>query len=295
MDTESMSPRFHGLDSWASADILDAFLEGQMAAVAAVRPALPALAAAAEAAVPRLARGGRLVYVGAGTSGRIAVQDGAELPPTFRWPPERLLLVMAGGEAALMRSIEGAEDDADAGAAALDAHGVGADDVVLVVAASGRTRFTLGALRRARAVGALAVGVANNAGTPLIAEADHGLLVETGAEVIAGSTRMKAGTAQKVVLNLFSSLVMVRLGHVYRGLMVDMEAMNEKLHRRAEGMLMELTGCDRAAARTALDACQGQVKTAVLVLHGQTPAGAEAALAQHQGQLRAALAALPPG
>jgi N-acetylmuramic acid 6-phosphate etherase len=288
--TETISPRFRDLDAWDARTILDAFLEGQLAAVAAVRGALPAIEAAALAAVPRLARGGRLVYAGAGTSGRIAVQDGAELPPTFDWPPERLVLLIAGGEKALMRAIENAEDDAEAGAAAVERHAIGADDVVIGLAASGGTPFTIAVLRAAGRRGALTIGVANTGGAPLLAAAEHPIAVPTGAEPIAGSTRMQAGTAQKVVLNLFSTLVMIRLGRVYQGLMVDMRATNAKLRHRAVRMLRHLSGRDEAEVQGALARAGGKVKLARLVLEGLEPAAAQSLLDRNSGSLRAALA-----
>jgi N-acetylmuramic acid 6-phosphate etherase len=291
--TETSSERFDGLDSWPDAAVLSAFLEGQMAAVAAVQPALPAIATAVAAAVPRLAAGGRLIYVGAGTSGRIGVQDGVELPPTFDWPPDRLLLLMAGGRDAFTRSIEGAEDDR--ATAERDIAGAGPADVVLGIAASGTTPYTLACVQAARARGALTIGIANSPHTPLLAASEHPILAATGAEVIAGSTRMKAGTAQKIVLNLFSSLLMVRLGRVYRGQMVDMIAANEKLRRRAERMLMSLTGRNLPDVQAALTETRGRVKPAVLVLEGMTGDAATALLARHGGHLRPALAALRAG
>ena len=290
--TETISPRFQDLDAWAPEAILNAMWEGQLAAVAAVRSALPALAAAAEEAMPRLSRGGRLVYAGAGTSGRIGVQDGAELPPTFDWPVERTILLMAGGDAAFTRSIENAEDDRAAAEAAVAAHLIGPDDVMLGVAASGSTPFTVAAIAAARARGALTIGISNSAGGTLLAAAEFAILAETGAEVVAGSTRMKAGTAQKIVLNLFSTEVMVALGRVHRGLMVDMQAKNDKLRLRAVRMLRTLTGREDAALEAALAEAGGRVKTAVLVLEGLDRVAAEALLAAHGGILRAALAGL---
>ena len=289
--TEGLDPRMEALDSWPSEAILDALWEGQMAAIAALRPALPAIAAAAEAAAERLAGGtGRLVYAGAGTSGRIGVQDGAELPPTFDWPEDRLVLLIAGGPTALLRAVENAEDRADLAESDLAAHQVGATDVVIGLAASGTTPYTLACLRAARARGALTIAVANSPGAPLLAAAEHPILVATGPEAIAGSTRMKAGTAQKAVLNLFSSLVMIRLGRVWRGRMVDMVARNEKLRRRAERMLAGLTGAGPEPVRAALAKAGGKVKLAVLLLAGQERAEAERLLARHGGTLRAALA-----
>jgi len=287
--TETILARYADLDAWPPGDMLAAMWEAQLAAVAAVRPALPAIEAACVAASARLAGTGRLVMVGAGTSGRIGVQDGAELPPTFNWPQSRLLLLMAGGDIAFTKSVEGAEDDRDAAIAAIATHGVGPDDVVIGLAASGSTPFTTAAIIAARAAGALTIGMSNAAGGALLTAAEHPILVETGGEVIAGSTRMKAGTAQKVVLNLLSSTVMVLLGHVHRGLMVDIQAKNAKLKLRAIRMLRTLTGCDETAATAALAATDGRIKPAVLVVHGLDAGAADAALAKHSGRLRRAL------
>ena len=206
MRTEVISPRFTDLDAWPSLEAVHAMFEGQLSAVAAVRAALPALAAAGEAAAARLAENGRLVYAGAGTSGRIGVQDGAELSPTFDWPEDRVVFAIAGGEHALRSSAEGAEDDRDAARRALAERAIGPRDVVIGVAASGATPYTVELVRGARDLGALTVAVANNPSAPLLEAAEHAILIDTGPEVLAGSTRMKAGTAQKVVLNLFSTL-----------------------------------------------------------------------------------------
>src|SRR5439155_23664212 len=237
MRTEDISPRYVDLDSWSTAEMLAAMCEEQIAAATAVRGALPAIAAAVEDAVPALQRGGRIVYAGAGTSGRIGVQDGTELPPTYDWPADRLVFAIAGGLDALVRSAEQAEDNETAGAQAMAHAKIGANDVVIGVAASGTTPFTIGALRAASTSGAVTIAVANNPGAPLFQVARHRILADTGSEVIAGSTRMKAGTAQKIVLNLFSTAVMIRMGRVYRGLMVDMRARNAKLRRRAESIV----------------------------------------------------------
>ena len=226
VDTERASPRYRDIDLWDAGDILEALIEGQFVAVAAVRAARPALERAARAIEARLKRGGRLVYAGAGTSGRLAVQDGAELMPTFSWPADRLLLLIAGGKEALLRSVEGAEDEAEQAAQLVRSHGIGRADALIAVAASGSTPFTLACLTEARARGALTVGIANNDDTPLLDRAECPILLATGSEPIAGSTRMKAGTAQRIALNLLSSLVMIRLGRVYGGLMVDVQAAN---------------------------------------------------------------------
>jgi N-acetylmuramic acid 6-phosphate etherase len=290
MGTEQISPRYRDIDAWQPGEILDALVEGQMAAVAAVRAASPAIEAATLAMVARLKRGGRIVYAGAGTSGRIAVQDGAELPPTFDWPRDRLVLLMAGGEAALLRSVENAEDDRAAGADAVRSNRIGVDDTVIGLAASGGTPYTIAVLEAARAAGALTIGIANNPDTPLLAASECPILLDTGPEAIAGSTRMKAGTAQKIALNLISTLAMIRLGRVFDGLMVDMVAMNEKLRRRSVAMLKRLTDADEAAIRAALVAADGKVKLARLILAGLDRTAADALMARHDGQLRPALA-----
>ena len=290
MGTETVSSRYRGIETWDDREVLEALLEAQLSGVAAVKAALPALAGAAAAAAARLRAGGRLAYAGAGTSARLAVQDGTELTPTYGWPRERVVFLVAGGSEALSRTIEAAEDDSGAGAA--DAETLGSADVLVGVSASGRTPYTVGAVERARWSGALTVGIANNAGTPLIAAAEHPVLIDTGAESIAGSTRMKAGTAQKAALTLFSTLVMIRLGRVYDGLMVDMVATNAKLRARALAMLSEITGADGASAQAALDAAGGHVKLAVLISRGLAPEAAQALLDEHGGDLRHALAAL---
>jgi N-acetylmuramic acid 6-phosphate etherase len=290
MSTEAVSPRYLDLDLWENSEALKALHEGQLAAVAAVGPALQAIAAAVDDAAARLRRGGRLIYVGAGTSGRIGVQDGAELAPTFDWPRDKLVFVMAGGEDAFQRSIEGAEDAPSAGAARINEIAAGSNDVVIGLAASGATPFTVAAVEAARRRGALTIGVANNPGARLLSVSDHGILIETGEEPIAGSTRLKAGTAQKVVLNLFSTMVMVRLGKVYRGLMVHMQPTNEKLRRRAEQMIVTITGASTEAAAAALTLASGDVKRAVLITCGMNDAAAQALLQKHDGNLRLALA-----
>lgn len=286
--TETVSPRHRGLDTWDDADILAALWESQADAVAAARAVLPALSACVAASHARLAVGGRLVYTGAGSSGRIAFQDGIELGPTFGWPDDRLILLLAGGDPALRHGVEGAEDDTDAAIDAIERHAIGADDVLLGVAASGRTPFTVQAVRAARARGALTIGIANAPGM-LLQAADHAILAETGGEVLAGSTRLKAGTAQKIVLNLFSTLLMTRLGRVHDGRMIDMRLSNDKLRRRAADMVVDLAGCDEATASAALDAAGGGIKLAVLVARGHTPQAAASLLARHGGHLRPAL------
>jgi N-acetylmuramic acid 6-phosphate etherase len=290
--TENADKRFVDLDAWPLADALEAMWEGQARAVAVVRPALPAIAAAVEAAARALGTRGRLVYVGAGTSGRVAVQDGSELPPTFDWPERRVVFAMAGGDRAFVRSVEGAEDDEIAGAAAISKLRIASGDVVIGVAASGTTPFTVAALRAARKRKAVTIAVASNPKTPLLAAAAHPILVDTGSEAIAGSTRMKAGTAQKIVLNLLSTGIMLRLGRVYRGLMVNMRPTNAKLRRRAEAMVAKLGDCTLREAAGALDTANGDIKLAVLLRAGLALGPARALLKRHDGRLRHAMAAI---
>ena len=295
MATEDVDPRFADLDAWTLTSAMEAMWEGQLAAVAAVGHAIPAITAATNAAVRALGERGRLVYVGAGTSARVAVQDGAELTPTFAWPQERLRFIVAGGETAFATSVEGAEDDVDDAVRQVDAAGLSAHDVVIAVAASGTTPFSVAALQRAGERGAVTIGIANNARTALLASAKYPVLIETGHELIAGSTRMKAGTAQKVVLNLISTGIMLRLGRVYRGMMVNMPPTNSKLWRRAESMVAQIAGCSEAKAAAALEETQGDIKIAALVVLGYDKAEAEAILAQQEGNLRRVLAALAAG
>ena len=293
--TEDFSPRYKGLDLWPDQEVLAAFWEGQMRALAQVGPALPAVAAAAAAMVERLRRGdGRLVYGGAGASGLLAVLDGMEMTPTFGWPAERLLLLMAGGDQARLRPSGVPEDDAGAAETDLEAHRIGPADVVIGVAASGSTPYTVALLKGAGMAGALTVAIANNPDTPLLQAAAHPIPIATGPEAIAGSTRLNAGTAQKAVLGMLSSLVMTRLGHVLDGLMVSLDADNKKLRGRAARIVAEIAGVDSQQAAAALDRCDGRVKDAVLIARGASAERARDLLASHDHNLRAALAGLTP-
>jgi N-acetylmuramic acid 6-phosphate etherase len=286
MATEGVDPRFADLDGWQLASAMEAMWEGQLAAVAAIGRALPAITAATEAAKAALGDHGRLVYIGAGTSGRVAVQDGAELTPTFAWPNERVRFIVAGGDSAFVSSVEGAEDDVDDAVRQIDGTRLTPHDVVIAVAASGTTPFTVAGLQQAGSSGAVTIGVANNPGTALLQAAKFPILVETGRELIAGSTRMKAGTAQKVVLNLISSGIMLRLGRVYRGMMVNMQPTNAKLKRRAEDMVAQIAHCDPSQATRALEEAEGDIKTAVLLALGADKVEAETILRQCDGNLR---------
>ncbi|OQW47519.1 MAG: N-acetylmuramic acid 6-phosphate etherase [Proteobacteria bacterium SG_bin6] len=292
MRTEAVDPRFVEIDAWPTETAIEAMLEGQLAAIAAVQPAVPAIAAAADAAALRLRPDGRLVYAGAGTSGRLAVQDGIELGPTYGWPAERLVLMLAGGNDALLHSAEGAEDDAAAAQSAVAAAGLGTRDVLIAVAASGRTPYTLAAVQAARAAGALTIAIANNPDTPLLAAADHALLAATGSEIVAGSTRMKAGTAQKAMLNLLSTAIMLRSGLVYRGLMVRMRVANDKLLDRGRRIVRDVTGVDAACAAQALEAAGRQIAPAILIAAGAPPERATALLRAADDDLGRALAML---
>ena len=289
-DTERTCPRFSGIDAWEPSDALDAMIEAQFAAVAAVRAARSAVERATRALETRLGERGRLIYAGAGTSGRLAVQDGAELMPTFNWPPERLVMLIAGGNEALLKAVEGAEDEAAKAAELIARHGVGAGDALIAVAASGTTPFTLACLREARRRGALTIGIANNPDTPLLDEAEHAIFLDTGPEPIAGSTRMKAGTAQRIALNLISSLLMIRLGRVYKGLMVDVQASNIKLARRREAIVRRLTGGGEQEVQQALARADGNIKLAVLLVDGCDLSSAKRLLDRAGGRLGAAVA-----
>ncbi len=263
--TEHAAARFAGIESWPTDDLAAALLETQLAAVAAASASRADLARAIDAVADRLSRGGRIIYLGAGTSGRLAVLDAAELPPTFDWPPERAIALMAGGERAILHAVEGAEDSESAAPAALAALSLAPADVVIGVAASGRTPYVRAGMAAARGLGALTLAIVNAADSPMLRECDIALLADTGAEIIAGSTRMKAGTAQKVLLNCLSTGVMIRLGAVYRGRMVQMRPTNAKLQARAIAMVADLAGVspDRAAAALAGG---GSIKVAVIML-----------------------------
>lgn len=293
LKTEQPHPDHPQLDGYDTATLVDALVADQAKAALAVRAAGPQLAWAVDAAVPRLQAGGRIVYVGAGTSGRLGLLDSVELTPTFGWPRERAPALLAGGERALFVAVEGAEDSREGGAADIAAAGVNAHDVVLVLAASGTTPYARAAAEAARAAGALTVGFANNPGAPLLAACDIAITLDTGPEVISGSTRLKAGTAQKIALNTFSSAVMVRLHKVYGNLMVDVRATNAKLVQRALRLTVLATGAAEADAQHALTASGFNVKRAIVMLKaGVDAAGAEAALQATDGDITQALKAL---
>jgi N-acetylmuramic acid 6-phosphate etherase len=292
--TETQAARYRGLDTWSDGEILDAFWEGQARAIGSIRSALPAIAAAAEALAQRLNAGGRIVYAGAGASGLLAAGDAMEIGPTFNWPDDRVFCLLAGGTD-LTPGLKGdVEDHDDRGRSEAAALHLTANDAIIAVAASGTTRYTLGVMEVGAKARALVIAIANNAGAPMLKAADHAILLETGPEVISGSTRMNAGTAQKAALNMLSSLTMIRLNRVHDGLMVDLRVQNAKLRERATGILMHITGAAKDEAAKALAACNDRIKPAALVLAGHTPAEAERILAQVGGSLRAALESPKP-
>ena len=290
LNTETPSTSHTELDTYATPDLVSALVEDQINAVNAVRIAGAAIAQAVDAAVPRMLQGGRLIYAGAGTSGRLGVLDSVELYPTFSWPRERAVGLIAGGAGAMFVAVEGAEDDAKQGAKDLRAVNVGPHDVVLLLAASGGTPYVLGATQAAKAAGALCIGFANNPQAPVTQQADIGITLDTGTEVISGSTRLKAGTAQKIALNTFSSALMVRLNKVYGNLMVDLKATNAKLVRRAMALTMRAAECDEPTALRTLALCDQHVKVAVVAIRlGLDIAAARARLDQVGGSVRQAL------
>jgi len=289
MPTETVDPRFAEVERWPTIAAVEAMLEGQLAAIASLKGQTERIATAAEAAAAHLRHGGRIVYVGAGTSGRLAVQDGVELVPTYNWPTDRLVFLLAGGTEAMIRSVEGAEDDVDAARTEMQAAAIGPNDVVIAVAASGRTPYAVTALETARAKGALTIAIANNPGTPLLAQADHAIVADTGPEIVAGSTRMKAGTAQKAALNMLSTAIMLRCGLVHRGLMVNMRASNEKLRQRARQMVATLADTDEERAAVALAQAGDDLRRAVLIARGLSPEAAADRLESAGGDLGKAL------
>lgn len=287
--TEATNDRTRGLDTLGAHALVALLADEQVRAVEAVRAATPAIANAVDAIVARLRAGGTLHYFGAGTSGRLAMLDAAECPPTFGTHPSLVVAHVAGGAPALVAAIEGAEDDAAAGRAEAKAH-LGATDVAVGISASGGAPYVLGALEAAHALGALCVGITSVAASPLARESMHAIVVETGPEPIAGSTRLKAGTAQKLVLNALSTATMVRLGHAYDNVMVDVVATNAKLHARALRLVATLGHVEPARASALLAAADGRVKVAVVMAaRGVDVVQARELLAQASGFLRAVL------
>jgi len=293
LGTEAFRPELSDIDRLPTAEIAALMNAGDAEVPAAVAERLPDITAAIDAVAERMARGGRLLYAGAGTAGRLGVLDAGECPPTFNTRPDQVVGVIAGGPDALVASVEGAEDDAGQAAADLSGLGLGPDDAVVGVSASGRTPYALGAVAYARERGALTVAVSCNAGSALGAAAEHAIEVVTGPEFLTGSTRLKAGTAQKLVLNMLSTITMIRLGKTYGNLMVDVRASNDKLRARSHRIVALATGAPDTEIAAALAATGGEVKDAILTLVGGVDAPTAARLiAAAGGRLRDALDAL---
>lgn len=284
--TENFNSEKPFLDALDEGALFSVLLDGQAKAIAAVAAAQAQITSAVSAALALTSDPqSRLIYCGAGTSGRVALLDGVELNPTFNWPHERMVILTAGGRESLFEAQEGAEDDRDAAARAIAEIEVGPVDVVIGLAASGTTPYVIAALEAANRLGALTIGIANNAGTPVLAAARHPILLETGPEALAGSTRLAAGTSQKIALNIFSTALMVGLGRVYRGRMVDMRVTNAKLERRAVSIVCDIVGCDADTARRALEYSGSDVKRAILIARGASPHQADTLLRDHDERL----------
>lgn len=291
--TEDIAGRFRDLDLWPDAEILDAIWQGQLKAVASLKPALGVLEQAAQEGAERLAGSkGRIAFVGAGTSGLLAMQDGMELNPTFGWPLERILFLMAGGAEARLTPIGASEDDMDEARAEARQLAFTNRDVMIAVAASGSTPYTMAMAEMAREENALVIAIVNNPDAPIADHANHTIVLDTGAEVLCGSTRMAAGTAQKAALTSLSTLLMTRLGFVVGGHMVNMVVDNEKLRQRAFYIVSDIAGVDKDAATRAMDAAGNDIKRAVLIAQGCALQDARDLLARNDGNLRRALNAL---
>lgn len=294
LTTEAFRPELAGIDQLPTLDIARLMNSEDTTVPAAVAARLPEIAAAIDALAARMARGGRLVYAGAGTPGRLGVLDASECPPTFNTDAAQVMGVIAGGPEAMVTSVEGAEDSKELAAGDLDALGVTALDTVVGVSASGRTPYAVGAVEHARALGALTIGLSCNAHSVLAATAEHGIEIVVGPELLTGSTRLKAGTAQKLVLNMLSTITMIRLGKTYGNLMVDVRASNAKLRARSRRIVALATGAGDEEIEAALAATHGETKNAILVVLGSVDAKTAARLlSENDGHLRAALAAAP--
>ncbi|GAA2483793.1 N-acetylmuramic acid 6-phosphate etherase [Streptomyces gobitricini] len=290
LTTEAFRPELADIDRLPTAEIARLMNAEDRSVPGAVTGQLPRIAAAIDATADRMARGGRLVYAGAGTAGRLGVLDASECPPTFNAAPTQVVGLIAGGPAALLEAVEGAEDSREFAAADLDALALTSDDTVVGVSASGRTPYAVGAVEHARRKGALTIGLSCNAGSALTAAAEHGIEVVVGPELLTGSTRLKAGTAQKLVLNMISTITMIRLGKTYGNLMVDVRASNDKLRARSRRIVSLATGASDADIEAALTATDGEVKPAILVLlAGVDAETANQLLTKTGGHLRAAL------
>jgi N-acetylmuramic acid 6-phosphate etherase len=290
--SEARNPRSTDIDLMSTAQVLELINAEDGLVPQAVGKTLPDVARAVDAIVHAFGQGGRLIYVGAGTSGRLGVLDASECPPTFGVPPEMVVGLIAGGKDALTRASEGAEDRAGDGAADLRGIGLGERDAVVGIAVSGRTPYVIGALTYAKTIGATTIALTCNPGSSIASIADISIAPVVGPEVLTGSTRLKSGTAQKLVLNMLSTASMIRIGKTYQNLIVDMVASNEKLAARAVSIVIEATGCTNEAAVAALERCEMNLKLAILVvLTGKTVEEARLDLQGASGFLRRALKA----
>ncbi|MEU9055427.1 N-acetylmuramic acid 6-phosphate etherase [Streptomyces sp. NPDC048384] len=292
LTTEAFRPELAGIDRLPTLDIAR-LMNGEDAAVpTAVAQRLPQIAAAIDAIAERMARGGRLIYAGAGTAGRLGVLDASECPPTFNTDPSQVVGLIAGGPEAMVVSVEGAEDSKDLARTDLDALALTPTDTVVGISASGRTPYAIGAVEHARKQGALTIGLSCNPDSALAAAAERGIEIVVGPELLTGSTRLKAGTAQKLVLNMLSTITMIRLGKTYGNLMVDVRASNDKLRARSRRIVALATGADDTDIERALTEAGGEVKTAILILLADVDGPtANGLLNAAEGHLRAAMSA----
>ena len=290
MMTEQRNPRSLNIDCMTAIDIVQLINQEDLLVAKAVEKCLPHIAEAVEKIEHAFTNGGRLVYIGAGTSGRLGVLDASECPPTYGVPPEMVVGIIAGGERALRHPVEGAEDNYEQGKADLQAVDFCEKDVLVGIAASGRTPYVIGALEYAKSLGAITVSIASNAGCAMSQIADIAIETVVGAEILTGSSRMKSGTAQKLVLNMLTTASMIRIGKCYQNLMVDVQASNEKLKARAVKIVMEATDCTKETAEITLLQADTQAQVAILVMFANVDKPqAEKMLAENQGKLRQAL------
>ncbi|MBT0728771.1 N-acetylmuramic acid 6-phosphate etherase [Rosenbergiella nectarea] len=290
--TEGRNIASENIDQLSTAEMLKVINDEDKKVALAVEAILPEITQAVEAIAAAFAQGGRLIYSGAGTSGRLGILDASECPPTFGTSPEQVIGLIAGGHKAILQAVENAEDNAEQGARDLQAIDFSAQDILVGIAASGRTPYVMGALTWAKQRGAVTIAISCNAQSPMAECADIALSAVVGPEVVTGSSRLKAGTAQKMILNMLTTGAMIRSGKVFGNLMVDVEATNQKLIQRQKNIVIDATGCSMEEAELALTACNGQCKTAILMLLAElTAEQAQALLIEHKGFIRSALIA----
>ena len=293
MSTEARNAASRNLDQLSSLQLVQLINQADQQVANSITPALPQIAQAVEKIVQAFAKGGRLIYLGAGTSGRLGILDAVECPPTYSVPDSQVIGLIAGGANAIYKAVEGAEDNPQLAEQDLQQISFQPQDILVGIAASGRTPYVLGGLAYARRCGAVTVAISCNAGAPILAAADIAICAEVGPEVVTGSTRMKAGSAQKMILNMLSTAAMVLSGKVYQNLMVDLHASNQKLVARAVRIVMQATDCDQLTAEQALARCEQSAKLAILhLLSGQPVEACRAQLLAEGGFVRKALEAL---